>query len=91
LTNINVIVARAETLATSANLGAEVVTFRAVERFDSILPVATKLLAPEGCLALLIGARQLPTLSTLAPNLKWATPIPIPNSQARVLSLGTRR
>jgi 16S rRNA (guanine527-N7)-methyltransferase len=91
LTNINVIVARAETLAASANLDAEVVTFRAVERFDSILPVATKLLAPEGRLALLIGARQLPKLSVLAPNLDWATPIVIPNSQARVLSLGTLR
>ena len=91
LTNVNVIAARAETLATPAGPHAGVVTFRAVERFESILPVATRLLAPQGRLALLIGARQLPTLSTLAPNLSWAEPVPIPNSQARVLSIGTLR
>jgi 16S rRNA (guanine527-N7)-methyltransferase len=91
LTNINVMTARAETLAAPAGPHAGVVTFRAVERFESVLPVATKLLAPQGRLALLIGARQVPTLSTLAPNLSWARPVPIPNSQARVLSIGTLR
>ena len=91
LTIINVITARAEALATNDNLRAEVVTFRAVERFDTILPVATKLLAPQGRLALLIGARQLSALSRLAPALVWSSPISVPVSQARVLTIGSHQ
>lgn len=84
LTNINVITARAETVTTTA----DVVTFRAVEHFESILPIATRLLAPKGRLALLIGASQLPALAPIP--LSWTTPLPIPNSQARVLTIGVR-
>jgi 16S rRNA (guanine527-N7)-methyltransferase len=84
LTNVNVNVARAETLAASA----DVVTFRAVERFESILPIAIRLLAPSGQLALLVGASQLPALSSCP--IAWSPPIPIPNSSARVLAIGER-
>lgn len=81
-TDINVITARAETVT----IPAEVITLRAVERFDSILPTAVKLLAPGGRLALLIGASQVPLLTTQPLN--WHAPLPIPRSQARVLAIG---
>ena len=87
LTDVNVIAERAESL-TGRIPSADLVTLRAVERFDAILPVATRLLSPTGRLALLIGASQL---SSLPPDLNWAPPIPIPNSESRVLSISKPR
>jgi 16S rRNA (guanine527-N7)-methyltransferase len=88
LTNINVITDRAEVLAARPDFPrTEVVTLRAVEHFDEILPQAVTLLAPRATLALLIGAAQLPRL-TAATTMKWHPPIPIPQSRARVLSIG---
>jgi 16S rRNA (guanine527-N7)-methyltransferase len=85
LTSVNVITARAETL--SLNAPADIITLRAVERFDTILPIAARLLASTGRLALLIGSSQLPTLEILPPNLQAFPPIPVPHSQSRVLSI----
>ena len=104
LTNVNVITERAETIAdgveaprqssgaprTEQVQPADLVTFRAVERFESILPVAAWLVKPSGRLALLIGSKQLPTLETLSPKFRPEPPIPIPGSQARVLSILVR-
>jgi 16S rRNA (guanine(527)-N(7))-methyltransferase RsmG len=88
LTNVNVIVDRAEVAAKNQNVPrAEVVTLRAVEHFETILPQAVAFLAPQATLALLIGTAQLPHLTTLT-TLKWDDPINIPQSQSRVLSLG---
>ena len=88
LTNINVITERAETLAARPDFPrADVVTLRAVERFEVILPQAVTLLAPQATLALLIGAAQIPHLTTLT-TLKWHPPIPVPQSHERVLSIG---
>jgi 16S rRNA (guanine527-N7)-methyltransferase len=82
LTDINIQNARAETLPPSTF---DVVTLRAVERLPKVLPVAANLLAPSGRLALLIATNQLePTRSTL-PNLSWDAPIPVPQSQSRLL------
>jgi 16S rRNA (guanine527-N7)-methyltransferase len=87
LTNINVIAGRAETLAASHGPQAEVVTLRAVDRFETILPSALTFLAPKAALALLIGTAQLPYLTTQT-TLKWHPPISIPQSHSRVLSIG---
>jgi len=88
LTNINVITDRAEVLAARPDFPrTEVVTLRAVEHFEAILPQAVTLLAPRATLALLIGAAQLPRL-TAATTMKWHPPIPIPQSHTRVLSIG---
>jgi 16S rRNA (guanine527-N7)-methyltransferase len=88
LTNINVITDRAEVLAARPDFPrTEVVTLRAVEHFEAILPQAVTLLAPRATLALLIGAAQLPRLAA-ATSLKWHPPIPIPQSRTRVLSIG---
>jgi len=91
LTDINVITDRAETLANRPDFPrAEVVTLRAVERFDTILPQAVTLLAQNATLALLISAAQLPHLAT-QPALKWHPPIPVPQSHTRVLSIGIHK
>lgn len=89
LTDVNVITARAETLA-DITPAADVVTLRAVERFDAILPIAARLVSPSGRLALLIGSSQLPALQTLAPDFRDAATIPVPKSQSRALSIMVR-
>ncbi len=98
LTNINVIAERTEAL--SAGTGttttaspdvpqADVVTLRAVEHFETILPGAIAFLAPKATLALLIGSAQLPHLAALT-SLSWHPPIHIPKSHTRVLSIGVK-
>ncbi len=85
LTDINIQNARAETLPPSTF---DVVTLRAVERLPNILPIAVTLLAPNGRLALLISSSQLESTRSTLPNLTWDLPIPIPNSQSRILLVG---
>ena len=84
LTNINIQNARAESLSA---VKFDVVTLRAVERFESILPIAASLLAPAGRLALLIGHPQLSQAQTSLPTLHWHIPTPIPHSQSRLLAI----
>jgi 16S rRNA (guanine527-N7)-methyltransferase len=90
LTDVDIQNTRAESLR---NVSFNVVTLRAVERFDSILPVASNLISPEGRLALLIGQSQLPRaqsiLPTLLPTLTWPAIVPIPHSESRVLAIAT--
>ena len=77
---------RAESLAPCSF---DVVTFRAVERFQSILSVAAGLVDPRGRLALLIGRAQLLQAQTTLPSLNWSV-LPIPASQSRVLAIAFR-
>ena len=87
LTNINIQTARAESLAPATF---DVVTLRAVERFEIILPVAASLVAPGGHLALLIGSPQLPAAKNTLSTWRWQEPQPIPGSQSRLLSTASR-
>lgn len=87
LTAINIQNARAETLPAA---GFATVTLRAVERFESILPVAARLVAPGGRLALLIGTSQLPQAQSALPSFAWQQPDSVPNSQARILAIASR-
>jgi len=87
LTDINIQTARAETLAPSSF---DIVTLRAVERFQSVLPVASRLAAPAGRLALLIGSAQLITAQSILPSLAWSSPIAIPRSKTRILAIATK-
>jgi 16S rRNA (guanine527-N7)-methyltransferase len=94
LTNVDIISERAESLLPSLGPAfppADVVTFRAVERFNQILPTATALLssAPGSRLAVLVGSAQLSSTTAL-PNLGWTT-FPLPNAGSRVLSIGVRQ
>jgi 16S rRNA (guanine527-N7)-methyltransferase len=86
LTNVDIQITRAEMIHTTFDL----VTLRAVERFETILPTAASLVAPGGRLALLIGSEQLSQARTLLPNLQWRSPIPIPLSQSRIVAIADR-
>ncbi len=90
LTDINVIADRAEVVAARpGSPRAEVVTLRAVEHFQTILPQAVTFMAPGATLALLTSTAQIPRLTALT-TLKWHLPIPVPQSHTRVLSIGIR-
>jgi 16S rRNA (guanine527-N7)-methyltransferase len=89
LTNVNVITERAEVVPekltkTPSVPRADVVSLRAVEHLETVLPQAIALLAPTGSLALLISTNQLTALTTL----KWNPPIRIPSSVQKILSIG---
>lgn len=66
---------------------ADAVTFRAVERFGQILPVAATFLAPNARLALLMSAPQLEELKSI-PSMTWQS-IHVPQSHSRLLVMGT--
>jgi len=87
LTDVNIQNTRAEVLAGSQF---DVVTLRAVENFASVLPVAASLVAPGGCLALLIGSAQSERACTSLPQLSWDPSIEIPNSRSRILLMARR-
>jgi len=83
LTDIDILTTRAETLATQFDL----VTLRAVERFDAVLPVAARLVAPGGRLALLISSGQFDVARESLADLAWSDPIAVPASHSRVLAV----
>jgi len=85
LTDINIQNTRAETLPAGAF---DVVTLRAVERFAHVLPIAARLLAPSGRLALLISSSQLAQARSTLPDLTWQLPIQVPHSKSRLLLIG---
>ncbi len=80
LTNINVFQGRAE----DWNETAELVTLRAVEKFEQVLPIAASLVAPSGRLALLIGGAQAIEAEKALQG-HWSDSTAIPNSRERVL------
>jgi 16S rRNA (guanine527-N7)-methyltransferase len=67
----------------------DVVTLRAVERFEATLPTAVNLVRPRGMISLLIGVDQMASAKAASPSVKWRSPVPLPNSQRRILLLGT--
>ena len=69
----------------------DLVTLRAVEHFETILPTAATLVAPGGRLALLISSAQMESARTCLPHLCWTTPIPIPKSKSRLLAIAHRQ
>ena len=66
---------------------ADVVTFRAVEKFSQVLALATRFLAPNARLAVLVSAPQLPELKQI-PAMTWLS-IHVPQSRQRLLLLGS--
>jgi 16S rRNA (guanine527-N7)-methyltransferase len=83
-TGVRVLASRAEDVESTTTL----VTIRAVERFENALPIARKLLAPNGRLALLIGSAQRQTAESSLPDLRWQKPIALPLSANRILLIG---
>jgi 16S rRNA (guanine527-N7)-methyltransferase len=87
LRSVAVLAERAE----SVSLRADVVTFRAVERFERILPVAFGLLKARGRIAILIGEAQVELAQSLLRDVEWKNSMPIPSSKNRRLLIGERR
>jgi 16S rRNA (guanine527-N7)-methyltransferase len=90
LTNVNIQSTRAELLPPGTY---EVVTLRAVERFEHILPTTARLVAPGGRLALLISSPQLDKArQAISADLgfSWSDPSPVPLSSSRLLVAATR-
>lgn len=88
LSNIDIKSVRAETLPPSSFA---TVTLRAVDRFESILPIAAGLVVPGGRIALLIASSQLAIAQATLPDMAWLAPLHIPCSQARILAVAYRR
>jgi 16S rRNA G527 N7-methylase RsmG len=86
LTNAKVFAQRAEAYPATADL----VTMRAVEKFQSALPLAVGLAGPGGRIALMIGAAQLEQAGALAPEVHWQEPVSVPGGHSRVLAVGTK-
>jgi 16S rRNA (guanine527-N7)-methyltransferase len=87
LSHIVVHCGRAETFPGRATI----VTLRAVERFDAVLPVAAPLVQPGGTLCLLIGKAQAQA-AALALGPGWELPVSryIPESRGRIVWLARR-
>jgi 16S rRNA (guanine527-N7)-methyltransferase len=85
LTGIDVFTGRAEVLPAHS---ADLVTMRAVERFETMLPAAARLARFPGRMGLLIGQSQVPLVAALLPHFSWSDSLPIPMSAARVLLIG---
>lgn len=84
LTDVNIHNVRAETLHQSSF---DVITMRAVERLADVLPTAATLLVPSGRLALLISHSQRKLAQSILPHFIWQSPIRIPHSDSRILSV----
>jgi 16S rRNA (guanine527-N7)-methyltransferase len=87
LTDVNIQTTRAESVKSKF----DVVTLRAVEHFERILPIAAALVAPGGRLALLISRTQIVPAQSMLPDLTWSTSSPIPNTTSRTLLTATRQ
>jgi 16S rRNA (guanine527-N7)-methyltransferase len=73
------------------NHKAEIVTMRAVEKFEDILPVAASLVDEAGTLCLLIGASQTQSAqAVLGSQWQLGAGIPVPESAGRVTLMGRR-
>jgi 16S rRNA (guanine527-N7)-methyltransferase len=87
LVGMTVLAQRAE----DVRLQADLVTLRAVERFERVLRVAERLVATRGRLGLLIGSTQVQTAQSTLSGFEFGPSIAIPQSRSRVLLVGARR
>jgi 16S rRNA (guanine527-N7)-methyltransferase len=85
LSGVKVLAERAAELSASADL----VIFRAVERFEQILPTAQRLMKPQGRLVLLIGDSQAQSARDALTDLQWEPPLRIPLSRNLSLLVGS--
>ncbi len=86
LKNAAVFNGRAENYEHKASL----VTMRAVENFERVLPTAVTLVDQKGHIALMIGEGQIMRARNLARELEWGNPVDIPGGHSRVLMVGTK-
>ena len=91
LADCEVVANRAETLAQAEPASADLVTLRAVERFQDVLPTAAQLTSHNGRIGLLIGREQVTTATTALPNFEWQSEVQVPLSLSRVILIGRKR
>ena len=95
LTNVDVCNVRAGAMVGTLF---DVVTLRAVERFESVLPTAASLVAPGGRLVLLVGAGQLEVAEISLTGVggkadfdaAGVEAVPVPLSESRMLAVARR-
>jgi len=85
LKNVTVFSHRAEEYSQASRL----VIMRAVEKFETSLPLAGRLVEPGGRLTIMVGHTQVRDAISLVPQCKWQEPISIPGGHSRVLLAGT--
>jgi 16S rRNA (guanine527-N7)-methyltransferase len=87
---------RAEDVVERSEVHADLVTLRAVEKFNSVLPIAGRMVHPpherdlSGNLAVLIGGAQVDQARQIMPDWQFRHPIPIPASNNRVILIGNQ-
>jgi len=86
LRNAKIFYGRAEQFGAQGDL----VTLRAVEKFESVLPVAAAIVRTGGRLGLMIGAAQVPRVLSSLDTFQWGKPTQAPGGHARVLLTGTK-
>jgi 16S rRNA (guanine527-N7)-methyltransferase len=70
---------------------ADVVTLRAVERFEQVLPIAAERVSQRGTLCVLIGSGQLEAArEVLGGRWQWSQPAAVPASASRVVATARR-
>ena len=87
LTDVSVFSGRAEEF-TGDQQASSLVTLRAVERFDAVLPEVVRLAGHSGMICLFIGEGQVEQAEKLAPQVRWEKAAPIPQSNQRVVLFG---
>lgn len=85
LKNVKVFNHRAESYSDRS----ELVVMRAVEKFESSATLAASLVSLEGRLAMMIGKAQIVPAKAILPGWRWLQPTIIPESQSRVVLVGT--
>lgn len=86
LKNARVFQGRAEDCREEADL----VTMRAVEKFEQSLTLAAGLVRPGGRLGLLIGSSQVDAAQRSGVSFEWQPPVPVPGGHSRVLLVGIK-
>jgi 16S rRNA (guanine527-N7)-methyltransferase len=86
LKNVKVFSDRAESYPGTGDL----VMLRAVEKFEQALPLAARLTASGGRIAIMIGSGQISEARRLAAEVDWGNAVQIPCSVSRELLMGTR-
>lgn len=90
LEDCEVVSERAEALVGKSAGTADLVTLRAVEHFDQVLPTAASLVSPGGRLALLIGREQLTAAKSGLSGWTMFPEIPILLSNSRVILIARK-
>jgi len=91
LTDCEVLAERAERLAQAEPGSADVVTLRAVERFQEVLPTAARLTSNKGRIGLLVGQEQASLAYRILPDFDWNSEIPVPLSDSRIILIARNR